>query len=187
MFGKYYGIGNLADIDAFWKDIAEVYHDVLVPLPLEINYRTLRMVSGFLDCPPGKCGECCRYAAIALTGFDEERILSSGFQKLDEFCVVTGGTKSISRGKDGECPFLTDNACSIYAARPDICYTFPIQGGVKRTIGSKEIEQMHVRMKCGPALTLVRTVISRALKANPKLVLLPDLTIVTHIGGGSNG
>lgn len=175
IFGKWYGVPDFQQNDKFWQDIFAVYREQLVPLPFALNPITYKMISELLVCPSGACGECCHYAFTALKGDDVQRILTFTGMAPETF-------KKLIVERDGEtgidthngCPFLKNKACSVYEARPAICSTFPIQPGVM--IGG--VEQIHVRMKCLPALNLVKQAITKTLANNPKLFLLPDLTII---------
>ena len=185
MFSKYYGVPHLETIDEFWQDVFTIYHEVLVPMPLGLNEKTYQMVEGFLDCPPGKCGECCRYKWTALKPADIERLLTApGVTKeyIDSVCEEHEGVISIK----GNCPFLKDNLCTIYEFRPSICRTFPIQPGVMlRDEQGTPTEQMHIRMKCQASLNLARQIIIQTLAHNENLTVLPDLTIIRRKQNGN--
>lgn len=188
MLGKYYGIAGLQDNEEFWQDVLIVYKEAAVPLPLELNVSTFRQVSGMLDCPPEKCAECCRYNVTQLKAFDVKRLLKApGITKeyLESVCCQNEGGIAINSQAKG-CPFLKNNACSIYEFRPDICYTFPLQQGIRsNTQDGKVVEQIHIRVKCLPAVNLVRQVITEVLAHNKQLILLPDLNVI--LKGETNG
>lgn len=184
MFSKWYGRPNLELIDEFWQDVFTVYHEQIVPMPLGLNDKTYQIVAPLLHCPPGECGDCCRYKWVALKPEDIERLLTApGITReyLDSVCGDNEGAVCIK----GVCPFLKDNKCSVYEYRPSICRTFPIQPGVmNRDEAGKPTEQMHIRMKCPASLNLARQIILQTLAHNEGLVLLPDLTVIRRKKNG---
>ncbi len=84
------------------------------------------------------CGECC-------SGKDNEVMVSP--DEIDFLCKETGLTpdqiaepypewihdqgatftfgRVLRRGEDGNCMFLKNNRCTVYAHRPHICRTYP--------------------------------------------------------------
>jgi len=84
------------------------------------------------------CGECC-------SGKDNEVMVSP--DEIDQLCKATGLTpdqisepypewihdqgatftfgRVLRRGEDGNCMFLKNNRCTVYADRPHICRTYP--------------------------------------------------------------
>ncbi len=188
MFARYYGLKNIELIDGFWSDIYKAYFNELVPLPLAVNVENFRLVSDAIYCPPGKCGECCKYKFIHVTNSDLERL--SMCQTVDTMKVLNDRGGLIKQGEEtgikGPCPFLNkDNVCTVHKFRPSICYTFPIQLGVEgKTEAGQITQQIHVRMRCKPALEAVKFVIIRALTHNKSLELLPDLSIIRRETNG---
>lgn len=180
LFSKYWGNNDLASTEEFWADVYEYYskepHDA--PLPLVYNPQTLRMVQDLLNCPPGKCGDCCRYKKIKVMPFDVERIVENTtytLEDLNKLLVVEGDKKHLNGYPNG-CPFLKRNRCTIYKYRPDDCYLFPFSGQ-DAVLNGAMVKQMWIRIRCPVALAVARTVITRALSKGDKL-LLPDLTII---------
>jgi Fe-S-cluster containining protein len=74
------------------------------------------------------CGNCCRRKEIAVTVKDVRRIARALGLTTDQFV-----RRYVAETRDGNayikgepCPFLgSDNACSIYADRPQACKDFP--------------------------------------------------------------
>jgi len=178
LFSKWYGKDFVND-DAFWDDVFQHYSKdgTNIALPLALNPQSARMAFDMLDCPPGKCGECCRYEKIPLHQYDVERITANTSfikEEILKFCIVID-KKVYLNGKD-DCPFLDNNTCKIYKFRPDGCYLFPLQSPIEAEANGKKIQQMTIRLKCRPALEVARKIILRALDDNR--VLLPNLTII---------
>lgn len=71
------------------------------------------------------CGAlCCKLGGAVATSHEVQAIVEAGyenhFQKISNDVLITHwGTK-------GECPYLHDNACSIYEVRPFRCRAFPV-------------------------------------------------------------
>jgi Fe-S-cluster containining protein len=180
MFGKWYGRPDLLHDDAFWQDVLTVYKETALPLPVTATPQTLADIHALLDCPPGKCSECCRYRVTRLTMEDRTRLLEARIidsAALDSMCVQDGD--GISLKTEGGCPFLANNACTVYEQRPEICRAFPIiAASVGKNQQGQEIQQVFVRVKCQAAITVTRRALERSFAANPGLLLLPDLTVV---------
>jgi uncharacterized protein len=80
------------------------------------------------------CGECCRIAGqVRLTEGDTQRL--AGFLDLTEHDFIQRYTE-IARNRRGlvirgdpalPCLFLNDSRCTIYAARPEQCASYPVQ------------------------------------------------------------
>lgn len=74
------------------------------------------------------CGNCCRRKEIAVTAKDVRRSARALGISTDQFV-----RRYVAETRDGDayikgapCPFLgSDNACSIYADRPQACREFP--------------------------------------------------------------
>lgn len=180
IFSKYYGVANFQETEEYWQDILTVYKETLLPLPLIATDKSLAEVSAMLHCPPGVCGECCRYRLTAVRPEDIERLVAAGVDRESLIAGCEPGENCLNmRYRGDSCQFLVNNACSVYDARPSICRTFPVQTGVASvTINGRHVEQIHIRVKCKAAVNVIRQVMSKALKVNPGLVLLPDLTII---------
>jgi Fe-S-cluster containining protein len=179
LFSKWNGVKNLADREEFWSDVFDQYSKdaTNVILPIAFNPQSVRMALELLDCPPGECGECCRYERIPIFEYDVERIVSNTpYTKKEIYELSTIIDKKVYlNGKDG-CPFLKDNRCTIYKCRPDGCYLFPLQSPKDAEVNGKKVQQMTIRIKCRPALWVARKIILRALKEGN--VLLPNLIVI---------
>lgn len=186
LYAKYWGGKDLAHSDEFWEDVFEYYSQDYrdAPLPLEYNPSTVRMVLDMLDCPPGVCGECCRYNRIRVKPNDIQRIIDNTEYTQEELdkLVIVDGNKMFLKGQPDGCPFLVDNACLIHPFRPDGCYLFPIQSSKEVISDGNEIKQMQIRIKCRPALYIARRMITKVIDKGGKL-LLPDLTIIPYSEG----
>jgi len=170
MFGKYYGDRNLLDNDMFWLDCLLAYSDKAITLPLADCPATRRMLHSLLKCPAGECGACCHYGRVDLSNDDIKRLASHD----PHISVDTKGCYlDCSKG----CQFLVDGACAAYDDRPDICYEFPFQAPVESiTADGKRALRVVYRLKCKPALEVIRTAFRYAM--TPQSLLLPDLTVV---------
>jgi len=182
MFGKYWGAKDLIDDEAFWADVLLLYvmEERNVCLPLAFNPLTVRRVLDMLECPPGKCGLCCRYKRLPITELDIKKIRESGKVSEEKLATIV---QSDARGQfmscQPECPFLKDNECTIYKYRPDVCYQFPIQRGVEGTLDGQPFISMLVRVKCPPVIKVIRYMLRESLEASEgHSMLLPDLTII---------
>ena len=174
LFAKYWGkeLG-----EEFWADISAHYlhSDALIALPVEFNIQNVKNVLSLLDCPPGKCGACCRYQKIHVTRDDIRKITENTKHKnLD---IKNDKNGSFLDGSKGGCPFLKDNACTIWEHRPLICYLYPIQGGRPAMLNGQQKDQMMIRLYCPSSITITRRVIEMALE-NPNTMLLPDLSVI---------
>ena len=135
-----------------------------------------------LDCPPGKCGECCRYRRIVITEIDTQRLSDNQACTLEELGKALKADKDgvHLRGDEGDCPFLKENACMVYAHRPDVCWMFPVMGGQPIVINGQVAQQMLVRLKCEPIVRVVRELIKESLTKEDAL-LLPTLAILPRV------
>lgn len=183
LFGKYWGDNDLAHNDDFWADVYEHYSKEPrdAPLPVQYNPLTVRRVLGMLNCPPGECGKCCFYKTIKVNAYDIQRIIDSTSYSSEEVkgFVNTEDDKMYLNGHPDGCPFLKENSCTVYEARPDACYLFPI-GSKDAELGGKAVQQMQMRIRCPQALDVARKLITQALSKGDKL-LLPDLTIIQKV------
>lgn len=83
-----------------------------------------------------KCGSCCiKNDLITLKKSDVSRI--SFYLGIDPNILIANHIKKVNGEKlslKSPCPFVKNNLCSIYEARPDVCKSFPLQetknGGV---------------------------------------------------------
>ena len=188
LFAKYYGNTDLLNCTEFWTDVEKHLHDYNVLLPIEYTPENVRLLNDMLDCKPGVCGECCRYGITPIKQYDIFRIVNSGLASTQDMqgCVHTRQDDNMMfmRGEPAgaDCPFLKDNICSIYTVRPDTCWQFPVQGYYR--VGDKKLTRY--RVKCGPTVLVIRTILKGALSGGDKL-LLPNLSIVTKIKEESNG
>ena len=163
---KYSNRPDLHKDDEFWSDVEKEYKDFNVVLPLEYLPENVRMLQGMLHCPPGVCGECCRYQETPVWQYDLHRMMKVRTLSELQDCVYTRQDGSMYMGP---CPFLQDGACSIYQARPDVCWLFPIQKGAHKGM-------IRYRLKCHPAVQVVRKIFTAAVK-DGKHILLPNLTL----------
>lgn len=180
LFSKYWGRNDLAGNDEFWQDVYGYYSRELdnAPLPMVFSPSTLRIVSEMLKCPPGKCGRCCDYDHIEINDYDIRRI-TEGTEHTEEDLkklIKTVDDKMTMNGHPDGCPFLEKNACTIYRFRPDACWMFPFSGKSVQ-LGNEKVKQIHIRIKCKPALAVARKVITEVMSKGDK-ILLPDLTII---------
>ena len=180
LFSKYYGRDNLIEDEKFWQDIFKYYSKEIhnAPLPMVFSPSTLRIVSEMLVCPPGLCGKCCCYNHIELNDYDIRRIIENTKYTEDTLkkLITVKDNKMTMNGYPDGCPFLKDNACTIYKFRPDACWIFPFSGK-SMMIGKEIVKQMQIRIICEPALAVARKVITEVMSQGDKL-LLPDLTII---------
>ena len=122
------------------------------PLPTGSAYKILES----LDCSDCN-GWCCSfYKHYPTTPKDLKRIFDN--VNLDDVHI----------GSEG-CVFLKDGRCSIYEFRPEFCRLYPIQ---------ENAGKMYMRLRCQPAIDLIRKVIKGALMGR---LLLPDLRIVEDL------
>lgn len=185
MFSKYYGDKKLVDNDDFWADCLLFYSDRNVPLPLADNAESRRKLHLMLKCPPGKCGICCHYQNTPVTQFDVQMI-SDNWQRddlsKDEFIakyIKKDGNGSDVIDSSQGCPFLVDNACSIYDYRPGICCEFPIQTSRESVLNNQQrVLQIVYRLKCPASLDVIRGIMREATSEG-KMLLLPDLSLVS--------
>lgn len=182
LFAKYWGRDDLAHDEDFWADIRLIYigSKITLPLPAEYNPRTVRRILDMLKCPPGVCGLCCHYPTLHLAEDDIQAIvLNTEYTREDiEKLLKTDGQGAYLECAPNGCPFLKDNACSIWEHRPNVCYLYPITGGRKAILAGQEVSQMTIRLHCLASINIVQTVMQRAVTENPDMMLLPDLSIV---------
>ncbi len=173
LFAKYYGRKYLLEDDSFWEDVFMLLSGHIILLPLAYNPKTVRVILDLLECE--KCGKCCYYKDIPITGADIDRIIDNTKYNLEYFDRVI--VKNSLCGQPDGCPFLEDNKCKIYKFRPDTCYFYPIQGSVDAIINDKPNRQMRIKIKCLSSLNVARKIITKAL-SEENGILLPNLTII---------
>lgn len=72
-----------------------------------------------------ECGaHCCRYGGAVATKEETLAIVNAGYP--DCFEVVSEDVRITQWNENGDCPYLDDNACSIYEVRPLRCRAYPI-------------------------------------------------------------
>ena len=167
---------KLVENDSFWNDVLRKRMDTDVVLPLEYLPEKVRLLHDMLICPAGACAECCKYKEIPVYQYDIHRIVNNTRHTIDDLQDIIftrpNGAMYIKAGEDG-CPFLKDNACTIYSARPDACWLFPVMKSTEKVDGVKLIKY---RIKCKSGVDVVRQVL-RGATANGKYRLLPNLTM----------
>jgi hypothetical protein len=92
-----------------------------------------------LDCLA--CGACCKDNRVELDTVDVERFERAGRGELARppYAKREDGKIVLVLRKDKRCKHLgDDNACAIYAVRPDACSTFPV--GSECCLSSREEE-----------------------------------------------
>lgn len=95
------------------------------------------------------CGECCRWTgAVLLTGSDLPRLAAylglSEQEFIDRHTRLAPNRRQLALldQADGSCAFLEGNRCSVYAARPEQCRTFPYAWSVPE--GCPELDRLTV-------------------------------------------
>jgi len=188
LFAKYWGMVELEKNEAFWDDVYEYYSKEPRDAPLPIRYTplTVRRVLDMLECPQGGCDNCCKtYGVVSVSPYDRERIVkytAYSYEDLTALLTVDEKGVYINSKKDGACPFLGDKGCTIYSARPDTCYIFPL-GFKKASINGEIVQQMQIRIRCPQALAVARELITAAVTEGKEKMLLPDLTIIPKYKG----
>lgn len=184
LFGKYWGKDNLIDNEDFWTSALAslVSEDKVIVLPLEHNSMSVRRILEMLQCPPGKCGICCRYKRIPVNELDLQRLEEYYPDKQPRQKVKTADDIGTYLDGSNGCPFLENNTCAVHDHRPDVCYHFPIQGGIEGNIGGRSLVLMRLRLKCPAALNIARKILAESIRnGGGKTFLLPDLSIVPKI------
>jgi len=178
MFAQWHGTADLVHSDAFWNSCLENYIGKTVTLPYDDTPEERQIVTTMVYCPPGTCGQCCRYYdRIAITS-EEYKLISANVRS--RINIDVDGDKLFLR-PGGCCQFLKDNACTIYDFRPAVCRAFPILSP-RETVSpdGTVFQQLQMRLQCFPALSAIKTLLIRACSGG-KLMILPDLSIIpTH-------
>ena len=98
------------------------------------------------------CGECCRWTgAVLLEGFDLPRLAAhlglSEQEFIDRHTRLAPSRRQLALldQADGSCAFLEGDRCSIYAARPEQCRTFPYAWSVQE--GCPELDKLLADQK----------------------------------------
>jgi Fe-S-cluster containining protein len=185
LFSRYLGRNDLIDCEEFWADVEKHLNDYNITLPMEYTPQTVRVLQGMLACPPGECGECCRYGITPICQYDVHRLRR--VKPLEELqqCIYTRQDGSMyMRGEPAgaDCPLLKNNSCSVYDSRPDVCWMFPVQKGPHM---AGDTGLIRYRLRCKPAIEVARQVFRGALKGGGH-VLLPNLTLIQEAKNGSN-
>jgi len=182
MFAKWHGVCDLVGNDCFWMDCMSAYRDKSVTLPLYDTTAGREEIAQLVKCPPGECGECCRYHETIAINDPEYKAL----------CAVAKQRPSVLRGSDGQvylrvhdgCQYLVDNACSIYAVRPSVCKAFPLVASKDAVdLNGAHVKQLQIRLQCQAALDAIRAVFCKVCEKG-KVLLLPDLSIIPTYENG---
>jgi len=102
--------------------------------------------------------QCCRKIRILLTPYDilcmKNRLNISSTEFLKEYTLFSMGEKFglpviMLRPKDDKsCPFLREDGCSIYEARPWSCRSYPLGRSAKKDKGRFEISYYLIKESC---------------------------------------
>jgi len=178
LFAKYWGVKDLHLNDEFWTEVLIAYNEKVVPVPLVYSPQSCRRVLDMLECPSGKCGLCCRYENVPIDNLDMKRIADNTEWDWESLgCIVKANDQGgLFIPCAGGCPFLLDNACSIYDYRPNTCYFFPINTPRKGNMAGQPVDVMTIRVKCPSSVNIIRTLVHESLVSGG--ILLPDLTII---------
>ena len=98
------------------------------------------------------CGECCRWTgSVLLTDADIARVAAhlgmteQGFIDRHTRLAPSRIQLALLDQTDGSCAFLSGDRCSIYAARPEQCRTFPFAWSVAS--GCPELDALMAKQK----------------------------------------
>jgi Fe-S-cluster containining protein len=93
-----------------------------------------------------QCGACCRWPGhVLLTNEDVRRLARALEVSEDDFIrdytalARNRRQLALTERSDGSCVFLDENACRLYAARPEQCRIYP--AGWQDTSGCPAMEQ----------------------------------------------
>ncbi len=91
-----------------------------------IVHRHLKAVSEQIECR--ECGNCCKVFRPLLKAGDIDRLADRLKIPREDFMreyIVEYHDGRSCAFKLTPCPFLIDNACSVYPDRPDVCRLYP--------------------------------------------------------------
>ena len=98
------------------------------------------------------CGECCRWTgSVLLTDQDLSEIArhlgvsEPDFIERHTRLAPNRQQLALLDQSDGSCAFLAGDRCSIYAARPEQCRTFPLAWSVQE--GCPELDKLMAKQK----------------------------------------
>ncbi len=98
------------------------------------------------------CGECCRWTgSVLLTDADIPRMARhldlSDQEFIDQHTRLAPSRRELALldQSDGSCAFLSGDRCSVYAARPEQCRTFPFAWHVQE--GCPELDRLVADQK----------------------------------------
>ncbi|MBT8041835.1 MAG: YkgJ family cysteine cluster protein [Pontiella sp.] len=98
------------------------------------------------------CGECCRWTgSVLLTDADIPKMAAhmglSEQEFIDRHTRLAPNRRQLALldQPDGSCAFLAGNRCTIYAARPEQCRTFPFAWSVPA--GCPELDKLLAEEK----------------------------------------
>ncbi len=111
--------------------------------------KLLRESMGQLDCTA--CAGCCKDAYVVVDNDDIARLAAALGMKHADFRA-----EYITRNEDGDvcinrqpCPFLRDNLCTLYRARPGACREYPFSLAVD---AREKMENISANYLVCPAL-----------------------------------
>lgn len=175
LFEKYYGKIGLENNEDFWKDVYDNLSGEIVPLPVNYNPLTYRLVMDTLDCAGGECSACCHYYVITIHKADVTRLLKVMTQEELDKIIKMGDNGAYIDGTNG-CPLLVNNLCSVYEHRPDVCYMYPIQESISGMYQGKQMRQMTIKILCKKTVNVIRQIVTESVKQGG--FLLPNLQII---------
>ena len=114
------------------------FHKYLEIIDIKLN-NMFHKQSPFIKCKQG-CAYCCKEGEYPVSELEYINLmLYYNTLSVDKKGIIHDNISSIlskKRQKIYECPFLTENTCSVYPARPIICRTFGLisfmKGGRKK-------------------------------------------------------
>lgn len=129
-------------------------HEVVASLPRITWGETFRF-----KCHKGlSCWtECCKNPGLFLTPYDILRLkkrlgmTSTDFLSRHAVTVVDPQmglpTTRLAMGKDGACPFVSADGCSVYGDRPTSCRIYPLGQAVSSGSGGKPGERIFFKVE----------------------------------------
>lgn len=98
------------------------------------------------------CGECCRWSGSVLLTNDDISGLATHLGMTEQECIDLHTRLAPNRIQlalldqfDGSCAFLAGDRCTIYAARPAQCRSFPFAWSVPD--GCPALDELRAREK----------------------------------------